>query len=95
LLTVADQKGRYFSGDYTYLENAPQIFFPAAGRRSFHDGYAYVRGDYGYYWSSRPGSSYAYYLYFSSSGVDMSYYDSRAYGFSVRCVQATDEVAEL
>lgn len=84
-MTVGDQEGRYFCGDYTYLDNAPQVFFPAAGHRDY-DGIAYDRGYYGYYWSSRPHSDYADFLFFSSSDVNM-YYGRRAGGSSVRCVQ--------
>lgn len=86
-ITVGYQKGRYFCGDYTYLDNAPQVFFPAAGRRSYTDGLANSRGNNeGNYWSSRPNNYYAYGLTFGSSNVYMSY-GSRAYGFPVRCVQ--------
>ena len=84
-MTVGDQEGRYFCGDYTYLDNAPQVFFPAAGHRDY-DGIAYDRGYYGYYWSSRPHSDYADFLFFSNSDVNM-YYGRRAGGSSVRCVQ--------
>ena len=85
-MTVGGQKGRYLCGDYTYLDNAPQIFFPAAGSRSVNDGTATSRGNYGRYWSSSPGSTGAYYLYFYSSYVGMTNHD-RAVGYSVRCVQ--------
>ena len=83
--TVGDQEGRYFCGDYTYLDNAPQVFFPAAGYR-LDDGNAARRGYDGYYWSSRPNSHRAsslrfYYLDLSMSNV------YRAYGYPVRCVQ--------
>ena len=92
--TVDGQEGRYFCGDYTYLDNAPQTFFPAAGNR-YDFGGAHNRGTYyGFYWSSRPAGNYACSLHFSSSDVSMRGY-SRAFGYSVRCVQVTDEVAEL
>lgn len=85
-MTVGDQKGRYFCGDYTYFDNAPQVFFSAAGYRDYYDGGADDRGRYGYYWSSRPNSSGAFGL--NISNVDMlSYLYHRAYGYSVRCVQ--------
>ena len=86
--------GYWFSGPSTYSEAVPQVFFPAAGGRSYGDGNAFNRGNYGFYWSSRPISDYAYYLGFYSSN---SYMNGRyhAYGYSVRCVQVTDEVAEL
>ena len=79
------QSGYWFSGASSYTETVPQIFFPAAGYRSY-GGHAYKRGYYGYYCSSRPNYDYAYYLRFYSSFVNMDY-DFRAYGYSVRCVQ--------
>ena len=85
-MTVGDQKGRYFCGDYTYLDSAPQVFFPAAGSRSYDDGNADNRGNKGLYWSSMPSSRNAHLLNFNSSSVSMSG-TSRALGFSVRCVQ--------
>ena len=86
-ITVGGQKGRYFSGDYTYLDNAPQVFFPAAGCRKSRDDNAYYRGGSGYYWSSRPLNDYAYGLNFDSGGVSTSDLNNRASGYSVRCVQ--------
>jgi hypothetical protein len=45
------------------------------------------QGSYGGYWSSTAGgTSSAYFLFFSGSSVSPSYYDSRNYGFAVRCV---------
>ena len=84
-MTVGDQEGRYFCGDYTCLDNAPQVFFPAAGLRGNGNAHAYGRGDYGDYWSSRPYSDSAYRLFISSS-VRMTN-GNRAGGSSVRCVQ--------
>ena len=84
--TNADgQNGYYFVGEYTYIEDIPQVFFPAAGYR-YYNGDAGPRGSLGYYWSSKPYDTYAYYLYFSGGNVTMISYD-RAYGYSVRCVQ--------
>ena len=89
--TNEGQKGYWFSGvsDIEYdapVEEDAKVFFPAAGTRRYSDGSAIYRGNYGYYWSSRPGSNGAYGLYFYSSYASMSYYD-RANGYSVRCVQ--------
>ena len=92
--TVAGQEGRYFSGDYTCLEGAPQVFFPAAGDRDYSDGDASFRSSYGRYWSSSPSGYRAYCLNFGSGGDAVNIYE-RAAGYSVRCVQVTDEVAEL
>lgn len=88
-MTIGGQKGRYFCGDYTYLDNAPQVFFPAAGGRGYGDGDAYNRGYHGNYWSSRPSGTNASFLYFYSGYVSMSGF-GRAVGYSVRCVQVTD-----
>ena len=86
---VGGQRGRYFCGDYTYIDNAPQVFFPAAGHRDNSDGGANNRGGCGNYWSSRPYSDSAKGLYFDSSHiyVSRSGYGYRADGYSVRCVQ--------
>ena len=84
--THENQKGSYFVGEYTYIEGLPQVFFPAAGSRSYYDGNANGRGSNGGYWSSRPNSSYAYGLGFSNGFAGMSS-GLRAYGYSVRCVQ--------
>ena len=85
--TKDNQNGSYFVGEYTYIEGLPQVFFPAAGYRHYSDGNAGRRGDYGGYWSSGPGSNYSCSLYFSGGGAGMYYYDDRAFGYSVRCVQ--------
>ena len=77
--------GRWFSGEYTYQEDAPQVFFPAAGFR-FNVGDAYHRGDLCYYWCSRPSGIYAVGLAFDSDDGIM-YSDGRVCGYSVRCVQ--------
>ena len=87
------QNGYYFVGEYIYIEDIPQVFFPGAGYRS-HDVYTYRRGNNGYYWSSDPNYTGADNLGFNSSDVSM-YGNVRANGYSVRCVQAIDEVAEL
>lgn len=77
--------GFWFSGPATYDSAVPQIFLAAAGNISDEARENY-RGCYGNYWSSRPTSSSAYYLYFDSSSFVM-YNTSRSYGHSVRCVQ--------
>ncbi len=79
-------KGCFFSGIYPYQDDAPQVFFPAAGFRNY-DGDVSYRGDYGYYWCSRPNGTSAFSLFFYSGNVRMDNNDGRAYGYSVRCVQ--------
>ena len=84
-ITVDDMNGRYFCGDYTYFDNSPHVFFPAAGFRS-DNAYSGDRGQSGIYWSSRPISSKAYQLDLYSFSVNIQG-STRACGFSVRCVQ--------
>ena len=86
-LTVSGQKGRYFCGDYTYLDNVPQVFLPAAGYREYHDGYARSRGDIGWYWSSKLSGKNAVCLYVNRLDAGMSDIERCAHGYSVRCVQ--------
>ena len=81
------QPGCWFSGPSLYSSEVAQVFFPAAGSRSYYDSSAYGRGGSGYYWSSRPGGYYrACHLSFGDGDayVILNY---RAYGYSVRCVQ--------
>ena len=78
--------GFWFSGSNPYTATVPQVFFPAAGIRNHSDGTAYYRGNYGFYWSSRPYSNYAYSLDFAVVYAGMGN-DDRANGYSVRCVQ--------
>ena len=84
------QIGYWFSGETSYSEIVPQVFFPAAGYRRGKDGNASGRGLYGGYWSSKPVNTEVYRLFFRSSYIEMSsYYRDdmyRACGFSVRCV---------
>ena len=71
---------------FTSKINGNSIFLPAAG--DYNGTSLYDRGSYGYYWSaSFNDSSYAYFLYFFSSGVYPQGLNSRYYGFSVRAVQ--------
>lgn len=80
------QAGYWFSGPMPYSDDAPQVFFPAAGYRYYGDGRALTRGYYGSYWSSRTYYSSAYGLDFGRGNAYMI--DGfRAFGSSVRCVQ--------
>lgn len=82
------QQGRYFSGEYTLIESAPQVFFPFAGSLDYDDGNGYTRDAHGNYWSSRSYFDRAHDLSFGD--IDMHVYmypDTRASGYSVRCVQ--------
>ena len=59
---------------------------PGGNRAS--NGYFYNAGNYGYWWSSSPNDSYAWYRGLNSnSGYVDRYSYSLRYGFSVRCVR--------
>ena len=80
--------GRYFSGNYTYLDDCPRIFLSAGGKRNGANGKDDYRRSNGYYWSSCPSVTSSYFLFLRDFGsyVDMSS-SYRADGYSVRCVQ--------
>ena len=83
---ASEHNGRYFTGEYTYMEGIQKIFLPAAGYRSCDNGVVFGRGGLGYYWSSTSYLSRAGYFYFNSGSVVIN--DSyRAAGYTVRCVQ--------
>lgn len=85
------QVGCCFTGVYTYMEDAQQLFLPIAGRIT-RDGVAQSRGQYhqGAYWTSKPhrsGAHSGHILIFNvnaGSGMSHTY---RATGLPVRCVQ--------
>ena len=87
-----NQSGYSFCGTSSYSESVPQVFFPAAGLRQPHNGSPSFRGDYsGYYWSSKPSvgnetDAYCLILSVQEGGAGFNAW-SRAFGFSVRCVQ--------
>ena len=67
------------------------IWYPASGYRNGLDGSLNFVGYYGFCWSASPNNNGAYNLYFDNLGnVEPSYYDVRARGLSVRCLQAID-----
>lgn len=85
-LTSKCQWSRTGSGYKVTGPNGNSISLPAAGYRNCSGSVGGV-GSHGYYWSSTPdGSDRAWYLLFSSGGVDVDFY-SRCYGLSVRLVQ--------
>ena len=70
------------------ISSPSTTWYPASGYRSRNDGGLGNVGYNGNYWCASPYSNNAYYLSFSDTGyVGPSYSDSRAYGFSVRCLQ--------
>jgi uncharacterized protein (TIGR02145 family) len=62
------------------------VFLPAAGYRGRANGALGNVGSGGYYWSSSPSDTYAFYLTFGSSAVYPSEANGRSQGSSVRCV---------
>ncbi len=63
-------------------------FYPASGLRGNASGELNRVGDAGHYWSASPdGDRGGYYMSFSNSDEPPNNRPSRAYGFSVRCVQ--------
>lgn len=91
LITLSAQRGYFFSGSMTYTDNAIKVFFPAAGCRYGFNGGVVDRNSRYYYWTSKPGGKTA----TSFQLGEMHDGSRRASGYSVRCVQVTDEVAEL
>ena len=82
----SNDRGMNFSGDFGTDQT---IWYPAAGYRYNTDGSLSLVVNYGYYWSATPYGNYASSLYFFDSGdVYPSNDDYRAYGYSVRCLQA-------
>ena len=82
-------EGMNFSGKFG---SATIIWYPASGSRELVVGRLNYVGDYGFYWSASLGSRNAYHMYFNNDSgyVYPSSSDWRAYGRSVRCLQAID-----
>ncbi len=82
--------GTWTSGATNYSSGrffGPGLMLPAAGGRIGDDGQLFVRGDFGFYWSSSEyGADYAWYLNFFNGGASTGSYGLRQYGFSLRCV---------
>ena len=66
---------------------ASALKLPLAGYRGYSSAGLNSQGSIGYYWSSSPNGTNAFYLYFDSGGVTPSNTNSRADGFSVRCLK--------
>ena len=68
------------------VESGGAVFLPAAGNR--YGRQINQNGSVGYYWSAsnKAGGVTAYYLYFTSSGVEPMYDGGRCYGRIVRLV---------
>ena len=80
-------EGMNFSGKFG---SSSTIWYPASGYRNSNAGF-YDVGSSGVYWSASPCDYSAYHLYFDNYGsVYPSYYNYRASGRSVRCLQVID-----
>ncbi len=82
-------KGRWFGGNHN-SDHKGSLFLPAAGLRSGNSGELARTSSHGYYWSSSPyygGGDNAGSLDFYSGYVSPLNSNTRALGFSVRCVQ--------
>jgi len=89
--TKTYMSGTWSSTNYGYLtlkSGSVSLEFPAVGLRSNSSGSLGGNGTNGYYWSSTQGNSTgAYYMSFNGSSAYASDTNSKAYGFSVRCVR--------
>ena len=74
--------------DWALLEEQGAVFLPAAGVRTASTAdYANARG---YYWSATPvGADNAYGLYYNGASINLTYSNSRYFGFAVRLVNAS------
>jgi len=84
-LDIATRVWYTLNGVAGYLiGDGDKLFLPVAGDR-VNDGLLNDVGTLGYYWSSTPSNTVAYYLRFSS-GIFLTTYNFRVLGMSVRCV---------
>jgi translation elongation factor EF-1beta len=78
-------KGGTFANGYNWGTNA---LYPAAGYRNYNSGSLNYVGTFGYYWTASPFSNIGACRWsFASDIVYMMDFNSRAHGFSVRCVK--------
>lgn len=86
---VNDQNGYWFSGLYTYTENAPQIFIVANGYGSYSSGSNRWQNSCCCYWSSASSSGNGDTLYCSSGGSFGNSYagEYHANACGIRCIQ--------
>ena len=60
---------------------------PLSGYRNWSNGVYTFAGSYGYYWSSSPIGSLSYFAYFNVGNGNITNFNGRALGYSVRCVR--------
>jgi hypothetical protein len=61
--------------------------YPAAGCRDYSEGYPYLGGNQGRYWTTYTWSTKAFHFYFNSGWVMHYTTELRSYGFSIRCAK--------
>lgn len=74
------------SGYHMTSPGRPTVFFPASGNRGATLGTLSEIGTSGHYWSSSPDKVYGFHTHFEADSVSSTYYGTRTYGFSIRCV---------
>ena len=80
---TADSFGAWANNTDTYNS---ALKLPSAGRRNRVSGLLGNQGSSGYYWSSAVSGTDARYLFFISTAASTNY-NTRAYGFTVRCLK--------
>lgn len=83
---------KQFWDDWAKLSK--ELNMPIAGFRDNSDGLPSYKGLSAYYWSSSLSTTNAYNLSFDTTAVYPEVYNSRAYGFSVRCIMKPEEKIE-
>jgi uncharacterized protein (TIGR02145 family) len=85
---MTDYNGSGINGQL-FIYKGKSIFLPASGYRNASAGSLTNQGNYGHFWgATQYDSNYAWNMTFNSGNVNMNDNNLRAYGFSVRCVQA-------
>lgn len=82
---ITESGGQYFATNGRFYNN--QVWYPAAGCRSYASGALVDVGNNGYSWSSSVSSISGLYLYFASLSLNPANTAYRTYGLQVRCVQ--------
>lgn len=88
--TLGSTEGRWFSGEFTYLDGCPRIYLPSAGYLRNYDGSGVSRNEYGQYWTSWISDSYhykTYPTYLSFYYSEIRAFNHREQANTVRCVQ--------
>ena len=86
VITSDSEKTSYTTGGFQKL-SSPPLSFARCGIHETTGTTLLYRGSYADYWSrSTLNASYSRYLYFTSGSIPPQYDETKAYGFSLRCV---------